>query len=114
MFGCLGQFVVRRAWWVIGGWLAVAGVIIATAPSLSDITSADQGSFLPKSYESVQAIELAEKAFPQQTTSTAFIVVKRSDGQALTPADEMKIGQVAQDLQARNILDTSGFLTGPP
>jgi len=114
MFAWLGHFVVRRAWWVIGGWLAVAFAIIATAPSLSDITSADQGSFLPKSYESVQAIELAEKAFPQQTTSTAFIVVKRSDGQPLTPADEMKIGQVAQDLQARNILDTSGFLTGPP
>ena len=64
MFGRLGEFVVRRAWWVIGGWLLAAVAIIATAPSLSDITSADQGSFLPESYESVQAIELAETVLP--------------------------------------------------
>jgi len=57
MFGSLGEFVVRRAWWVIGGWLAVAIAIIATAPSLADITSSDQGSFLPPEYESVQAID---------------------------------------------------------
>jgi putative drug exporter of the RND superfamily len=114
MFSWLGQVVVRRAWWVIGGWFAAAIAILATAPSLADITSADQGSFLPESYESVQAIELGERAFPQQTTSTAIIVVKRSDGQPLTPVDEAKVGQVAQDLQAKNVPQTSGYLTGPP
>jgi putative drug exporter of the RND superfamily len=114
MFGRLAEFVVRRAWWVIGGWLLIAFGIIATAPSLADITSADQGSFLPKEYESLQAIELGQTAFPRQTTSTAIIVVKRVDGQALTPADEAKVGQVAQDLLAKNIPTTSGYLTGPP
>jgi RND superfamily putative drug exporter len=114
MFGRLGAFVVRRAWWVIVGWLVAATVIIATSPSLSDITSADQGSFLPETYESVQAIELAETAFPQQSTSTAIIVVKRSDGQPLTDADQAKVGQVAQSLESENIDRTTGFLTGPP
>jgi len=113
MFGWLGRFVVRRAGWVILGWFVVAGAVILTAPSLADITSADQGSFLPRSYESVQAIELGKRAFPQQTTSTAIIVIKRSDGQPLTPADEAKVGQVAQALRAKNIPTTSGFLTGP-
>ncbi len=114
MFGRLGAFVVRRAWWVIGGWLVVAFGIIATAPSLADITSADQGSFLPKEYESLQAIELGQTAFPRQTTSTAIIVVKRADGQALTAADEAKVGQAAQELLGKNIPTTSGYLTGPP
>ena len=50
MFGRLGAFVVRRAWWVIAGWLLTGIAIIATSPSLSDITSADQGSFLPETY----------------------------------------------------------------
>ena len=113
MFRKLGQFVVRRAWWVIGGWLVAAIAIIASAPSLADITSADQGSFLPHKYESVQAIELAENAFPRQATSTAFIVFKRSDGQPLTEADEAKVGQIADQLRDRNIPDTSGYLTGP-
>ncbi|HEX5994829.1 MAG TPA: MMPL family transporter [Jiangellales bacterium] len=114
MFGRLGQFVVRRAWWVIAGWLVAAFAIIGTAPPLSDITSADQGSFLPHTYESVQAIELGESAFPRQTTSTAIIVVKRSDGQPLTEADEARVGQIAEDLRDKNIPGTSGYLTGPP
>jgi len=113
MFGRLGGFVVRRAWWVIVGWLLASVVIIVASPSLSDITSADQGSFLPRSYESVQAIELAERAFPQQTTASAIIVVKRTDGQPLTAADEARVGQLVKSLQAKNIERTSGFLTGP-
>ncbi|MEU8167786.1 MMPL family transporter [Micromonospora sp. NPDC049004] len=103
-----------RAWWVIAGWVLAAAAIILTTPSLSDITSADQESFLPRSYESVQATELGQKAFPQQATATAVIVVKRADGQKLTPADEAKVGQLAQELKARNIPHTSGYLTGPP
>ncbi|OKI40594.1 MMPL family transporter [Micromonospora sp. CB01531] len=114
MFERLGRFVVRRAWWVIGGWLLAAAAIVFTTPSLSDITSADQESFLPHSYESVQATELGKKAFPQQATATAIIVVKRADGQPLTPADEAKVGQLAESLKARNIAHTSGYLTGPP
>ncbi|MFJ8577225.1 MMPL family transporter [Micromonospora sp. NPDC093277] len=114
MFERLGTFVVRRAWWVIAGWLLAATAIIATTPSLSDITSADQESFLPHSYESVQATELGKKAFPQQVTATAVIVVKRADGQKLTPADEAKVGQFAESLKARNISHTSGYQTGPP
>ncbi|MDH6465846.1 RND superfamily putative drug exporter [Micromonospora sp. A200] len=113
MFERLGRFVVRRAWWVIAGWVLAAGAIVVTTPSLSDITSADQGSFLPRSYESVQAIELAKRTFPQQATATATIVVKRADGQPLTPADEARVGQLAQSLKAKNISHTSGYLTGP-
>ncbi|MCF0093116.1 Membrane protein YdfJ [Micromonospora sp. MH99] len=114
MFERLGRFVVGRAWWVIAGWVLAAAAIILTTPSLSDITSADQESFLPRSYESVQATELGQKAFPQQATATAVIVVKRADGQKLTPADEAKVGQLAQELKAKNIPHTSGYLTGPP
>ncbi|WBB70776.1 MMPL family transporter [Micromonospora sp. WMMD812] len=113
MFERLGRFVVGRAWWVIAGWVVAAIAIIATTPSLSDITSADQESFLPRSYESVQATELGQKAFPQQATATAIIVVKRADGQKLTPADEARVGQLAQALKAKNIPHTSGYLTGP-
>ncbi|MFF4891922.1 MMPL family transporter [Micromonospora chersina] len=114
MFERLGRFVVGKAWWVIAGWVLAAIAIIATTPSLSDITSADQESFLPHSYESVRATELGMKAFPQQATATATIVVKRADGKPLTPADEARVGQFAQALKGRNIPATSGYQTGPP
>jgi RND superfamily putative drug exporter len=112
MFERLGRFVVRRAWWVVAGWLVAAAAVIATAPSLSDITSADQGSFLPHSYESVQAMEIAERDFPQGARATAIIVVKRADGQPLSSADQTRVDQFAQALQAKNIPHTSGYLTG--
>src|SRR4030095_15317325 len=70
--------------------------------------------FFPKTYEAVQAIDLAKSAFPQQSTATAIIVVKRSDGQPLTEADQAKVGQTAQTLQSQNIPRTAGYLTGPP
>jgi RND superfamily putative drug exporter len=113
MFDRLGSFVVRRAWWVIAGWLVAAVAIIGLSPSLSDITSADQGSFLPESYESVQALKLADRAFPQQAISTATVVVKRVDGQPLTATDEARIGQFADALRSKGIPHTSGYQTGP-
>jgi putative drug exporter of the RND superfamily len=113
VFERLGRFVVRRAWWVIAAWVVAAAAVIFTSPSLSDITSADQGSFLPRSYESVRAMELGEQAFPQGARATATVVVKRADGQPLTRADEERVSQFAQALQAKNIHRTSDYLTGP-
>ncbi|BCJ47283.1 putative membrane protein [Actinoplanes ianthinogenes] len=113
MFDRWGRFVVRRAWWVIGGWLIAAGLIIGLLPSLSEITSGDQGSFLPDSYESVQAIDLAKKAFPEQATSTAVVVVKRTDGAALTADDQAKAGALAAAIGDTHIAGIGQPLTGP-
>jgi RND superfamily putative drug exporter len=113
MFDRWGTFVVRRAWWVIAGWLAGALLIIGLLPSLSDITSGDQGSFLPGSYESVQAIELAKTAFPEQATSTAIVVVKRADGAALTAQDQARVGALAAAIAEAQIAGIGRPLTGP-
>ncbi|GAA4604936.1 RND superfamily putative drug exporter [Actinoplanes octamycinicus] len=113
MFDRWGRFVVRRAWWVIGGWLVGAFLIIGLLPSLSEITSGDQGSFLPDSYESVQAIELATKAFPEQATSTAVVVVKRTDGGELTAADQQKTQALATAIGDAHIAGVGQPLTGP-
>lgn len=113
MFGWLGRFVVRRAWWVIAGWLVASAAIIGLSPSLSDITSAEQSDFLPSKYESVQAIKLSQKAFPQAATASALVVVKRSDGSALTADDTTTVTQLADKLKARGIARTDNYVTGP-
>ena len=79
MFNRWGQFVVRRAWWVIAGWLVGAFLIIGLLPSLADITSGDQGSFLPDKYESVQAINPRYRSSP-------------TDGQGARPAGWVRAG----------------------
>jgi putative drug exporter of the RND superfamily len=112
VFGRWGRFVVRRPWWVIGGWLAGVVLIIAFLPSLSDITNADQGSFLPDTYESVRAIDLANGAFPKQATSTATVVVKRTDGAPLSDADQKRVGQLATAIAGKHIAGIGDPVTG--
>ncbi|TDB94077.1 MMPL family transporter [Actinomadura sp. 7K534] len=111
MFARLARFVVRHPWWTIAAWLAAAVVIIAFSPKLS--TESDQGEFLPSGYESVQAVELAEKAFPQQAEMSALIVVQRSDGGNLTPADNAKVAEAAKGLSAKTYPTVQGFVTSP-
>src|SRR5690606_17209914 len=73
----------------------------------------DQSEFLPSEYESVQAAEIAARAFPQQAEMSALIVVQRSDGRPLTPADSEKIAQAAQTMTAnvKKYATVQGFVT---
>ena len=113
MFGWLGRTVVRHPWWTIVAWLVAAAAAIALAPKLD--THSDQQDFLPTKYESVQAGKLADRAFPSgsQKVTNELMVVKRSDGKTLTPADTTKIGQIAQTLQAKHIPGVTAVQTSP-
>ena len=112
MFARWGRFVVQHPWWVIGGWLVGVVLAIALLPKLSEVTSADQGSFLPDSYESVQAVNLAKTAYPQQATSTALVVVKRTDGGKLTSDDVDRVGKLADAINAKKITGIGTAVTG--
>jgi RND superfamily putative drug exporter len=105
--------VVSRPWWVIAGWLVGVVLAVGLLPNLSEITTADQGSFLPDSYESVQAMNLAAKAFPEESASVAVVVVKRGDGAALTGADQQRIGQLAAAIADAHIDGVGSPVTGP-
>jgi RND superfamily putative drug exporter len=111
MFARLARVVVGHPWWTIVAWLAAAILIIAFSPKLT--TESDQGDFLPSSYESIQAAEIAQKAFPQQEDTSSLIVFKRGDGAALTAQDTAKVGQIAQSLNAKKPPTVQGFLAGP-
>jgi putative drug exporter of the RND superfamily len=111
VFARWGRFVVHRPWWVIGGWLVGVVLCLAFLPRLSEVTSGDQGSFLPDKYESVQALNLAEQAYPQQADSSALVVVKRTDGATLTDADTQRVNQLVTAINAKKIkgIGTASF-----
>ncbi|GAA2251496.1 MMPL family transporter [Actinomadura luteofluorescens] len=111
MFARLARFVVRHPWWTIVAWLVAAVLIIALSPKLT--TESDQGDFLPSKYESVQALKIAEKAFPQQEDTSSLIVVKRTNGQPLTAQDTAKVNEAAKSLNAKKPPTVLGFATGP-
>src|SRR5215475_10654777 len=88
LFARVGKFVVRHPVWVIVAWVIVAAAVIGFAPKLT--STSDEASFLPTHYESIQATELQQKAFPQAATPAALIVVERSDGGQLNADDSAK------------------------
>ncbi|SNS74757.1 putative drug exporter of the RND superfamily [Asanoa hainanensis] len=111
MFERLGRFVVYKRWWVIVAWLAAAAASIAFAPSL--VTTSDQANFLPSSYESIRATEIAQGAFGESDGATATIVVKRSDGGELTAADQATVGRLAEAISGAGIAKVTGAVTAP-
>jgi RND superfamily putative drug exporter len=113
VFAALGRLVVRNPWKVIVAWVVVAAAVIAFSPRLDDIINPDQTSFLPDSYESVQAQQLAERAFPQASGATVIGVVKRADGAPLADGDVQRVQQLSQQLAGAGIERVAAVQTGP-
>lgn len=99
MFSALGRFVTRHPWYVLGTWIVLAVVVIATAPALTATT--DEAEFLPKHYESIKAANLQEKAFPSQGAPGAILVFDRKDGDKLTAEDSATVESIVNDLNGK-------------
>ena len=114
-FAGLGRAVVRHPWRVIALWIVAAVAVIATSPGLP--TTTNESSFLPKSYESIRAAALQDKAFPQTghvTSAAAIMVFARADHARLTSADSAKIVAIATSLSSRHIHNIVSITAGPP
>ncbi|OHV56823.1 MMPL family transporter [Pseudofrankia sp. BMG5.36] len=112
MFAALGRFVVRRRWWVIAAWVVAAVAIVASAPKLK--STSDEASFLPSHYESIQAQNVQQEAFPQAATPAAIVVLERADGAALTAADSAKVAEIGAALTAAKVPNVTAVQTGKP
>ena len=112
MFHRIGRTVVRHPVWTIVAWLIAAVAIIATAPSLP--SNSDESSFLPSSYESIKAMNLQEKAFPQAFTPAAIVLYQRTDHAALTSADKADISRITTELGRKNIDQVQRVIAGTP
>ena len=112
MFERVGRFVVHNPWKVIAAWLLATAAIVMFAPKLGDVINRDQTEFLPSRYESVQALDLAERAFGNGNDSSATIVVKRTDNQPLTAGDQAAVDGLAGRLRDAGIERVTGVATG--
>jgi putative drug exporter of the RND superfamily len=114
LFAWLGRAVVRHPWRVIALWVIAAAAVILTSPGLPSITN--ESSFLPKDYESIRAMDLQDKAFPQAghvTSAAAIIVFSRADGGKLTAADSAKVAAITKTLDAEHIRNIVSITAGP-
>jgi RND superfamily putative drug exporter len=112
MFHRIGRIVVRHPVWTIVAWLVAAVALIATAPSLP--SNSDESSFLPSSYQSIKAMSLQEKAFPQAFTPAAILLYGRADKAPLTSADKADISRITTALGQKNIDQVQKIIPGAP
>ncbi|MBF6192841.1 MMPL family transporter [Nocardia sp. CDC186] len=112
MFARLGAVVVHNPWKVIGLWVLLAIAVVAAAPELKSTT--DQSAFLPSHYESIQALELQQKAFPDSSAPAAIIVFARKDAAPLTDADAASVVSIGNGLREAQIKDVIGIQPTPP
>ena len=90
MFDRFGRVVLRLRFVFVAAWLVAAALFGVLAPSLSQVGSADETSFLPRDAESLAAREVIARAFPNDSApTTALIVFSRASG--LTDADRAAI-----------------------
>lgn len=112
MFARLGRVVVHHPWKVIGLWLLIIVGVVAAAPELKSTT--DQSEFLPSHYESIQALDMQQQAFPQSAAPAAIIVFARADGAELSTGDSAAVAAIGSKLSAANIKDVTALQPVPP
>ncbi len=81
MFEKIGGFAVKYKYWLVAAWVVAAVLMFLFAPSLSEVGSVDESTFLPADSESLQARELIEEYFPQSVAgSTMSLIFFNADG----------------------------------
>ena len=90
MFVRIGILVTRFRWVVLVVWVATAAAFGVLAPSLAEVGSADEATFLPKEAESVAGRAVLARAFPDEAAPGSDTVVFAREG-GLTDADRAYI-----------------------
>jgi RND superfamily putative drug exporter len=113
MFKRVSELVIAHPWRVIATWVVLGAIVVALAPKLSTYTSNNNSSFLPSSYQSVQALKAAEQHFPPLAQASGLIVVSAQDGGVLSSADQSKVAALAGSLSSDHIPAVSTVTTSP-
>jgi putative drug exporter of the RND superfamily len=98
---------------VIGAWVVATVAVLALSPQLATFTSNNNTAFLPASYQSQQAQEVADRYFPSVAGPSGIIVVSATDGRVLTTTDQQKVTALATSLEADKIDSVAKVTTSP-
>lgn len=113
MFKKFAEFITKNRWYVVGLWIVAAIATVTLSPQLADVTSNDQASFIPETYESAQAQQIAKESFPQAEGQTAIILFKKSNGQQFTPEDQQKVQAVVAKINEAKIDNVKAVVSAP-
>ncbi|MFI0975926.1 MMPL family transporter [Streptomyces sp. NPDC021093] len=106
MIRALTGYSTRHPWKIIASWAVLGLVLSALAPTLlGRVTQHRTDDFLPRSYDSAAALQIAREQFGENPDAlTVTVLVARSDGKALGAADQKRIGAEAAKLGQRRMV----------
>lgn len=107
VFPRLGRLAARRPWLVIGVWIALAGVLALTAPSLEEISQQHPVAILPSDAPVLTATRTMNAAFGEAGLQSIAVVVL-SDAKGLSAADEATYRKLTEALPGI-IASVAGF-----
>jgi RND superfamily putative drug exporter len=115
VFPRLGRFIVRWPWVVIGCWVALAGVLSLTMPSLEEVSQKHPVDILPSYAPSMVTNQHMTAAF-QEAGLESIMVVVLIDAKGLSPADEGVYRTLVDTLRqdTRDVVMLQDFLASPP
>ena len=94
MFESIASLVIRRAWVVVVGWLALIALLYSSAPPWEAVSRDDDVRFFPPGYPSVVGQDLLERGFPRDASSSQAVVIIERRGGRLTQDDLAFVDQV--------------------
>ncbi|WP_457028767.1 MMPL family transporter [Kitasatospora sp. P5_F3] len=105
MIRALTGYSTRNPWKVICLWAVLGFALTALAPTMmARVTQHQTGNFLPASYDSAAALRIAEEQFGVDLEATTVtVLVARSDGSALSAADQQRVEAEAAKLAQRRV-----------
>ena len=111
----IGQVVVRWPWVVVAIWVAVAGVLPALFPTLTEQVQRKPVPILPANAPVTATSEAMSKAFGE-TASTNTLIVVLANENGLGPPEEATYRKLVDTLRAdtQNVTMVQDFLNAPP
>jgi RND superfamily putative drug exporter len=111
----VARFAVRRARWVLAGWVIVAVALTGLVTPLETVVSRDATPFLPASSPSVRAFAQMDDAFAGGEGRALAFVVLSAPGFGTDPAAQRYYERLAQRLHddPRHVADIQEYATRP-
>src|SRR5271166_5782368 len=97
MFSLLARLVQRHSWFVVLVWAVVAFLLFRYAPPWDQVTKDDDVRFFPHDSPSVIGQDLLERGFPQDASSSQFVLIYERRSEPLTAADFDLVEERAAD-----------------
>jgi uncharacterized membrane protein YdfJ with MMPL/SSD domain len=92
LFKELNRSVIKFKFPIIIFWILITGIVLFTAPILSEVAKGDTESLLSKDTDAIKSSSLMKKLYPDKGNSSSLILILSRKG-SINKGDRLYIGR---------------------